>query len=122
MNVPCSQIRESLPEYLMRELPNEQAWLVREHLRNCPECSKEADSMARTLDFLASASRDDAGAKLAPSARKRLARAILHPVFDWICVHHRLVAWTAAIATLAAVLLVAWLCSFKPEIKVYWLK
>ena len=122
MNVPCGKIRESLPGYIMRELPAEQAWLVREHLRNCPECAKEADNLARTLEFLATAAHDDVEETLRPSARKRLARAILHPVFDWICVHHRLVAWAVAIAVFAAVLAVAWLFRFKPEIKVYWLK
>lgn len=122
MNVPCEKIRESLPGYIMHELPTEQAWLVREHLRNCPECAKEADELAKTLDFLAKAARDDGEATLRPSARKRLARAILHPVIDWICVHHRLVAWTVAIAAFAAVLAVAWIFRFKPEIKIYWLK
>lgn len=120
--VPCQQIREELTDYLLRELPVEQSWLIREHLRNCPECTAEAERISRTLDFMKTMTSGDDAQTLPQSVRKRLARALLHPVLDWICIHHRLVAWCAALGALALTMLIAWLCSFKPETVVYWLK
>lgn len=121
--VPCRMIRESLLDYLTGELSAEKTWLVGEHVRNCAECAAEAARLGRTLDFM-KAAKDGAGAgrALPESARRRLARAIMHPVIDWICVHHRLVALGTGIIALAAVLLVAWRCSIRPETVIYWLK
>ena len=121
--VPCRLIRESLLEYLTGELSAEKAWLVGEHLRHCPECSDEAARLARTLDFMRSATAARGVETALPqSARRRFARAIMHPVIDWICVHHRLVALGTALLVLACVMLAAWLCSFRPETVIYWLK
>lgn len=120
--VPCDKIRAALFDYFGRELGPEQAWLVREHLRSCPDCTAEAARVERMLAALRDAPAETPPETLPPSFRRRLARAVMHPVLDWICVHHRLVAWMTAFAVLGAVFALAWHCRFKPDTVIYWLR
>ena len=122
MKAPCSRIRELLLEYVTRETGPELTWLVREHLRTCPECRAEAARISRTIAALRGVPAAPAPESLRPSARRRIARAIAHPAMDWICEHHRFVAWLAALAAFAATMAVAWHFRFRPESSVYWVK
>lgn len=120
--VPCAKIRALLLEYMTRELGPEQTLFVREHLRDCDACRKEEARMARTLAALRKIPAAAPPPALRPTLRKRLERALLHPVVDWACEHHRLVAWIAAFAVFAAVMAIAWRFRLRPDVVVYWLK
>ena len=120
--VPCEAIRGLLVEYLGHELGGERAVMVREHIRACPECAAEAARLEKTLALLREAPMPSAPYALSPTSRRRLQRAVAHPVLDWIFVHHRIVAWTVALGMLAAVLALAWHCRLKPETVIYWLR
>lgn len=118
--VPCEKIRASLLEYLTRELGPEQERFVGEHLRTCAACRDEAARIERTIAALRKAPAAVPPAALRPTLRKRLERALLHPVIDWVCEHHRLVAWITALAVFAAVMTIAWHFRFKPDVVIYW--
>ena len=120
--IPCEKIQDLLFDYLSHELGEKQSWIVREHLRTCPACAREAAQLAATVEMLKGGATPDVPARLPETVRRRLARALLHPVLDWMYDHRRLTAWTAALLAVALVLLVAWLCRFKPDTVIYWLR
>ncbi|MDD5705161.1 MAG: zf-HC2 domain-containing protein [Kiritimatiellae bacterium] len=109
--VECGQIEEVLFDYMSRELGDAQSLLVHEHLRHCASCRRAAAEMQKTMDFLRA---HDPGlgvaAHLSESRRRRLIRAVMHPVMDWIIVHHWLVALLAAVAVIGAALALTTLC------------
>jgi predicted anti-sigma-YlaC factor YlaD len=113
--VDCGQIQEVLFDYMARELGDAQSLLVHEHLRRCDVCRREAAAMRETLDLLRAGDpgRTAAG-RLSECRRRRLRRALLHPVMDWIIVHHWLVALVAALLVLGCLLLLAWFCGRPP--------
>ena len=120
--IPCDAVRGLLVEYLGHELGGERAVMVRVHLRGGPECAAAAARLERTLALLREAPAPSAPSALSPSSRRRLHRAVAHPLLDWVFVHHRIVAWTVALGALAAVLAVAWRCRLRPETVIYWLR
>lgn len=118
--VPCANIRALLLEYLTRELGPEQTLFVREHLRECAACREEEARIARTLAALRKIPVAAPPPALRPTLRRRLERALLHPAIDWVCEHHRLVAWIAALAVFAAVMAIAWRFRLRPDVVIYW--
>jgi hypothetical protein len=63
--------------------------------------------MQSAVDLLRKASREERGmaTALSDDRRKRLRRALLHPVLDWMDRHHILASVCAALAALAVLLL-----------------
>lgn len=121
-SVPCEKIQEVIFDYLSHELSNDMSWLVREHLKNCKSCAKEASKLSKTMDMLKTTPSPVVSEHLKPSIRKRLQRAILHPFYEWIYVHRRLVAWFTALLTTAVILIIAFYFRTQPEFTIYWLK
>ncbi len=109
--VECWRIEEVLFDYLSRELGEQQSLLVREHLRHCDHCRRQAAELQTTVDLLRA--QDPAGnmaARLSDPRRRRLLRVLLHPVLDWIIRHHVVTALLAAVVALGVVLLfLTWL-------------
>lgn len=103
----CESIQGVLFDYLSRELGSARSEWVREHLRKCPDCKKAAADMQSAVDLLRKASREERGmaTALSDDRRKRLRRALLHPVLDWMDRHHILASVCAALAALAVLLL-----------------
>jgi hypothetical protein len=99
----CEDIQEVLFAYMSRELGDTQSVLVREHIRKCDVCRAEAAEIEATLAMLRRGSPDaDAGdVRLTDERRKRILRAVFHPVIDWIDIHHRLVSVVLAVLVLA---------------------
>lgn len=99
----CADIQGVLFDYLARELGPARSDLVREHLRLCPECRREAAEIQATLDALKAAgpAEADAPMRLTDDRRRRLAWSVMHPVRDWMQRHHALVALVAAVIVLA---------------------
>lgn len=99
----CEDIRTALFDYLTRELGSGRADLVREHIRKCPDCQAEAAHIRKTFEFLHEASRLDRDfpERLSDERRARIVRAFMHPLLDWIYVHHVLVSIVATAAALA---------------------
>lgn len=104
----CARIQEALFEYMTHELGGARSDLVREHLRKCPKCAREAAEIQATLDALRGAgpTREPAPGKLSDKHRKRLIRACLHPALDWVYRHHAIVSFVVAVALIVVVLLV----------------
>lgn len=104
----CDDFQMLLFAYMSRELGDVQSRVVREHLRTCDACRREAADIEATLEALqAGAPGDNAGAneRLSDERRKRILRAVFHPVIDWIDRHHRLVSTTVAVLLLITVVL-----------------
>jgi len=99
----CGDIRGVLFDYMTRELGPSRSELVREHLRRCVECQREAAEIRETLDLLQAASQRGKGAAgvLSEDRRRRLARACMHPVLDWVYEHHVLVSVLVAALVIA---------------------
>ena len=119
--VPCKDIQAILFDYMSHELGDKQSWLVHEHLLHCEECRREAASIEATLDLLRSDTSVVVPEHLPNTIRRRLERAILHPVLDWIYEHRRLVAWIMAIGIISLLTLLA--CKYskpKPEGRRFW--
>lgn len=120
--VPCEKIQEVLFDYLAHELNNDMSWLVHEHLRGCKACASEAARLAKTMDILKASPAPSTLEHLKPTIRKRLQRALLHPLLEWIYVHRRLVAWSTALLITALILIIAYYYRTQPEFTIYWLK
>ena len=120
--VPCKDIQAVLFDYMTHELGDKQSWLVHEHLLHCEECRREAASIQATLELLRSDTSVAIPEHLPNSIRRRLERAILHPVLDWIYEHRRLVAGVLAVGIIA---LLAFLAGkypqAKPEGRLFWI-
>jgi anti-sigma factor RsiW len=121
--VDCRQIQSVLFDYMARELGDGQSLLVREHLRRCDACRREAAVMQETIDLLRA---HDPGRhavpRLSESRRRRLLRALLHPVMDWIIVHHWLVAALAALLLLGGLLGLLAICDRQPDFVPIWIR
>ena len=119
--VPCKDIQTVLFDYMSHELGDKQSWLVHEHLLHCEDCRREAASIKATLDLLRSDTSVVIPEHLPNTIRRRLERAILHPVLDWIYEHRRLVAWIMALGIISLLTLLA--CKYsrpKPDGKRFW--
>ena len=90
----CEEIRPALFEYMTRELGSNRSELVREHLRHCHDCS-----------LLHGASDGQTGFpdRLSEKRRERMLRAALHPVVDWVYVHHVGVSIVVAVVVVFSV-------------------
>ncbi len=100
--VACEEIRQQLPAYMLRELGDKQSRLLREHLRMCEACRKEAvlfEKMHKILSEQQPAAAS-CGAVLSEKRMRRLRFTAMHPLFDWIYYQHR------AVSAVCAVLLV----------------
>jgi hypothetical protein len=99
----CGDIREVLFEYMSRELGDARSELVREHLRRCADCQREAAEIQETLDLLHADSerRTEAAGVLSRERRRRLFRAYMHPLLDWIYEHHILVSIAVALVVIS---------------------
>jgi anti-sigma factor RsiW len=107
---------------MSHELGDKQSWLVHEHLLHCEECRREAASIEATLELLRSDTSVVVPEHLPNTIRRRLERAILHPVLDWIYEHRRLVAWVMAIGIIALLAFLAGKYSkTKPEGTPFWI-
>lgn len=120
--VHCEQIQELLFPYLSNELGERQSWLVREHLRNCHECSSQAARIEAVVTALKSGVRPAAPEHLPETMRRRIERAILHPIIDWMYEHRRLTAWVVAILGVAIIFAIAYVSRIKPDFVIYWIK
>ena len=98
----CGDIQGVLFDYMTHELGEGRSALVREHLRKCRACSREAAEIQETLDLLRDDSRihSERPQRLSDERRERLARAYLHPLLDWIYMHHILVSVLLAVMVL----------------------
>ncbi len=98
----CEDIQEVLLAYMSRELGDAQSILIREHIRKCDDCRSEAAEIETTLALLRRGSGDFlvGEARLTDERRKRILRAVFHPVIDWVDMHHRLVSILLALVVL----------------------
>ena len=104
----CTEIQSVLFDYMSRELGPARSDLVRAHLRRCPDCQAAGAEIQKTIDLLTQASRNESGlaVSLSPDHRKRMSRAVMHPVLDWVYQHH-VVASVLVVALVLAGLLLA---------------
>jgi predicted anti-sigma-YlaC factor YlaD len=109
--VRCEDIRDLLFDYMSRELGRARSEFVREHLRRCPDCKKQAAEIQSTLDLLSTASREKTNlpSRLSDDRRKKLYWWYSHPVMRWIESHHAL--FSLAIA--AVIIAILWLALYK---------
>jgi len=103
----CEDIQDLLLAYMSRELGESQSMFIREHIRKCDDCKAEAAEIEAMFALLRSDSAASAGkdARLTDDRRKRIIRAVFHPVIDWIDIHHRLVSIVLAVVVLVVVFL-----------------
>jgi predicted anti-sigma-YlaC factor YlaD len=100
----CEDIQSALFDYLTRELGPARSDLVREHLRKCEKCQAAAAEIRATMDWLKLVSTQEPPipVRLSEARRARIARALTHPVLDWIYTHHIVVSVVAAILAIVA--------------------
>ena len=104
----CAEIQTVLLDYMTRELGQSRSDLVRSHLRKCPECRKAAADMQSTIDLLQAADGEGVPSTLSDEHRKRMFRALTHPILDWMTRHHVVTSLAIALVVLSLVLLVLW--------------
>lgn len=104
----CDEIQAVLFDYMSHELGAARSELVHAHLRKCNGCRAAATEIAKTLELLKEVADDDQGlaTQLSGERRERIARAVMHPVLDWIYCHHILVSILTVIAVMAVLALV----------------
>ena len=109
----CEDIQSVLFDYMSRELGSARSDLVREHLRKCAVCRELAADIQSTLDLMHQARADEPGMAIALSDdhRKRMIKALTHPLLHWITENHILVSIVATVIVLIALALV--LCTMK---------
>ncbi|MBN1558459.1 MAG: zf-HC2 domain-containing protein [Lentisphaerae bacterium] len=101
----CDEIQDILFDYMTRELGPAQSELVREHLRKCDRCRAAAAELQATLAALRDAARDRAGIPehLSEKRRRRVRRALVHPVIAWLERHHAAVSIGVAVLVILIV-------------------
>ena len=122
--VPCEDIRDLLFDYMSHELGKARSQLVREHIRRCDECRKQAAEIQSTLDLLSAAGKEetDIPSRLTDERRKKLYWWFTHPVMRWIENHHiifSLVIAAIILAILTFVLSKAKIVEEEPEVEVF---
>lgn len=102
----CDDLRPLLVAYLTHELGGARAALVREHIRTCDACRREAAELASTLGALRDAESAPSAAdpRLTPARRRAVLRAVLHPLSAWLFRRHVWVSLAAALIALIALL------------------
>ncbi len=106
--VTCGEIGDLLLAYLTLELGEKQSRLVREHLRACEPCRREAarlEAMAKWLRVESGRVAGGPGRRLSEERMARVRFVALHPVWDWIYLRHRCVSLLCAVGLLLVVLL-----------------
>ncbi len=104
--VKCDDIRPLLFDYMTHELGEAQSVLVGEHLRRCEICRTEAAEIQNTIATLqAHDPARRAAQHLSAGRHRRLMRAVMHPVADWMLEHHWLTALLTALLILGSILL-----------------
>lgn len=111
----CRDVQGVLFDYMTRELGPARSDVVREHVRRCEQCRAELAEMQKTLDVLTLARKAPVAERLSPDRRKRMSRAVAHPVIDWICTHNAIVGiLAAAMAIIVAFLAMRWAMDVEP--------
>jgi hypothetical protein len=92
-------------DYVQHGLGEGRADLVREHTRRCPACHERMVTLQETVGILHDApfSSGPLPQRLSERHHSRIVRAVMHPVLDWIYVHHILVSALVATIVLASV-------------------
>ena len=103
--IPCEEIRAQMLDYVQRDLGEGRSDLIREHVRRCPACQENLDALRRTMDILHDApfGPGTIPEHLSERHRSRLMWSLMHPVLDWVYVHHILVSALVATIVLASV-------------------
>ncbi|MBL7115736.1 MAG: zf-HC2 domain-containing protein [Kiritimatiellae bacterium] len=109
----CEDIQSVLFSYMSRELGSARSDLVREHLRKCPDCRELAADIQSTIDLFLKARAEEEGVSmtLSDDHRKRMLKALTHPILHWITENHILVSIVATVIVLVGLALV--LCTMK---------
>ncbi len=103
--LPCEEIRSLMLDYVQHGLGEGRADLVCEHIRRCPACHGRMVELQATVGLLHDAPFAHGVLPLHLSERhhSRIVRAVMHPLLDWIYVHHILVSALVAAIVLASV-------------------
>jgi predicted anti-sigma-YlaC factor YlaD len=111
----CREVQGVLYDYMTRELGPARSEVVREHVRRCENCRSELAGLQKTLDVLSLARKAPVPDRLSEHHRRRISRAVSHPVLDWVCNHNVIVALSATmLAILLAVILMRWAMDVEP--------
>ncbi len=103
--LPCEEIQALMLDYLQHDLGEGRSDLVREHSRRCPACQERIKELQETVGILHDAPfvHGPFPEHLSERHHSRLVRALMHPVLDWIYVHHILVSVVVAIVVVGTV-------------------
>jgi predicted anti-sigma-YlaC factor YlaD len=108
--IRCEDIQDLLFAYMSHELGQARSVLVREHLRKCRQCTKEAAEIQSTLELLSMASKETTNipSRLTDERRKKLYWWYSHPLMLWIENNHIVVSFivTLVVITIIAVVMV----------------
>lgn len=98
----CADIQARMLDYMQGELGDGQTDLVREHTRRCAICRGHMQELNQTVGLLHNApfARGTLPQHLSVRCHDRLVRALMHPVREWIYVHHILVSILVALVAL----------------------
>lgn len=101
--IRCEDIAELLFDYMSHELGESRSTLIREHLRKCDACKRQAAEIQSTLELLSKASKEDTDlpSRLTDERRKKLYWWTSHPVMLWIENHHTLFSAIVTIIIIA---------------------
>ncbi len=103
--LPCEEIQALMLDYVQHGLGEGRSDLVHEHTRRCPACQERMLKLQETLGILHDAPYPPGvlPQHLSDRHHSRIVRAVMHPVLDWIYVHHILVSALVATIVLASV-------------------
>lgn len=102
--IDCSRIQPMLFDYVSRELGDRKSMLVREHLRHCADCRKEAVDLQQTLVLMKhNDPGDSAPSALTGKRRKRLLWLMQHPFISRCLGHPRLTAFFVTVIVLTII-------------------
>ena len=103
IQMKCEDIQTVLFEYMSRELGEGRSDLIRTHLQKCPNCREEAAEIRKTMELLRTMEKQGLPACLSDDHRKRIIKAITHPILHWLTTHHILTSIIMAIIAITIV-------------------
>ena len=104
----CEDIQALLYDYLTHEIGRARGELIREHIRKCTTCRTAAAEMQDSINLLKGGAPMDPPEPLTLSddRRKRVWRAFMHPVLDWLYSHHIIASIVIAIVAVIVALMI----------------
>lgn len=114
----CKNAKKIIKACLDGELPRDEQEILKQHLKTCPECSQEADSLSKAWELLLELPREKEIPALIPGVLNRISqeeeRPFLRRIMEWRTVFQTSFATAAVLAMIIGFIMGFGIAKFLP--------